>query len=243
MTTHLPQLEQHVTEAAVRRAGVSRVRVRLIGRPAALAIAGVLVLGGAAGAVVLGDGSVDPAISANLAVLRGARTPADDIGAVGRRLQVQEQRVASDTATDPEVARQTHRDGQMPPVTNFAASRRIRSNVPKLTLWLVPRSDNNRACLIVQDYDANLAQAGGPCLTRDQVNVGSAPQTFAFQGRIDLLGIVPDGVARVQVRMTDGAEHTVIVIDNVYAARFTNSTASVSYKSPSGHVTLPAPAG
>lgn len=243
MTTHLPELEQHVRAAAVRRAGArgtGRLR-RLIGRPTALGLLGALLVGGVAGAVLSG-GSVDPAITAKLAILRGERSPADEIGALGQRHRALERDAAAVRAASPAMARRAHGQPDGGEILNYAATRQVGSHVPGLNLWLVPRADDSAACLVSQTDAAQIGQVG-PCLSRDRVEVGSAPQTFTLDGHTDLVGIVPDGVGQVRARLTDGTQQTITVMDNVYSARFATPTTSVSYESPSGPVTQRAPSG
>lgn len=232
MTPHLPDVRAELMAAARRQAAPRR---RALPRnTVALGVVAGLGVAGVASAVVLSSRQVDPSIAAHLAVLQRDRVPSDDSGAVGDATEALLKRGQAAVAASGAPDRLSRFD--------FAQTRRVRSLEPAFNLWLAPDQDFGQACLIEQIDDSAIAQTG-PCLDRNHVTTGSSPTTRAFGHHVDVFGIVPDGVKVATVTLQDGTAHRVSIQDNVYAARFSSATRSVSYQTADGPVNFPAPSG
>lgn len=92
-----------------------------------------------------------------------------------------------------------------------------------------------------QCTSSSVAAEGRSILTQERAAPGS--DGVGTGGGIDIMGIVPDGVARVTVTLIDGETTTLPVHGNVYAANMPVGTRSVSFSGPGGPRTFDAPSG
>jgi hypothetical protein len=116
-------------------------------------------------------------------------------------------------------------------------ARRVPAYSASVKVWLVPGRDG--ICTFVQHPYAE--GPGGGCDPISKVETGvSATTVTASPGHVEVFGVVPDGVTEVQLSLADGSTETLQVNDNVYSALERSATKSVSFDTPTGHVTLDA---
>lgn len=99
-------------------------------------------------------------------------------------------------------------------------------------LWLSPDL-SGEICLQPMPPEAD-----GPALACGGAREVSAGRLLLTQTwtarRVELYGVVPDGVSSVRVSLEDGGGETLPVRDNVYAARFDSPTRSVAFTDSAG---------
>lgn len=110
---------------------------------------------------------------------------------------------------------------------------RVSSGDPDVQLWAA-KSSNGGVCVLTW-----VPKFG----TRGPASVCSAEGKSASAGVVSELGgtdkviagVVPDGVASVELTSTGGKHATVSVASNAYIAKSTESVASVAFDAPDGH--------
>lgn len=158
---------------------------------------------------------VDPALSAMISVLRRPLTGSDGIPA---DVQV------TDGNIDTAHAR------RIEPVAPDAGAGHVRAIDSRL--WLSPDL-SGEICLQPMPPEAD-----GPalaCAGAREVSAGRLLLTQTWTARrVELYGVVPDGVSSVRVSLEDGGGETLPVRDNVYSARFDRPTRSVAFTDSAG---------
>lgn len=88
---------------------------------------------------------------------------------------------------------------------------------------------------------AAVAQQGMAILTQER----AAPDAdgVGVGGGVDIMGIVPDGVDSVTVKLGNGDTSTLPVSGNLYSANMPSATSSVTFTDQSGTHTIDAPSG
>jgi hypothetical protein len=206
------------------RRRLARMRLIAAGAAATFAIAGVA--GAASGVVSVSElipggghdpaqvqqfappeqmGSFDPALVRELSVLRRARAASDSMGAVADY-------VSGDAAPGSSLRIEAPTP---PPGTPHASP-------TTLPTWILPTSTGAAAL-----YGLSPGATGpgtGVAATPEMLEAGHAWMTT----NDDLLGLAPDGVARVTVTLRDGSTVTLPVVGNVFGARFDQGVVSVA---------------
>ncbi len=98
--------------------------------------------------------------------------------------------------------------------------------------WIAPGSDPGDICLLSMQPPA--IGPGGGCQTLEFAAQGLliVAAGNADEGKVEVLGVMPDGVDHVTLTMADGSSRRIPVRDNAYRADVTEATASVSFTLP-----------
>lgn len=106
-------------------------------------------------------------------------------------------------------------------------------------VWVAPAT--NLICLLSELPDQAVAVPATTCQTLTSALQGKALLVVGSAPKIQIAGIVPDGVDSVTISFDDGSSAVAPVQDNTYVATVARPTASVKFDTPAGPVELAAP--
>jgi hypothetical protein len=120
---------------------------------------------------------------------------------------------------------------------DFGQARRLRAYSPSVRFWVAPGRDS--ICTFVQPPGAS--GPGGGCSPVSKVEVGASATTITSSpDHVEVFGLVPDGVTRVELQLADGSTQSISVEENAYSVLVHATTRSVSFDGTPGHVRVDA---
>jgi hypothetical protein len=155
-----------------------------------------------------------------LAVLRRPQSAADRAGVALEALRLTDDNVSGVRTAWVRVLRATATEAALVPVERFnlRTSKMIRPDMsPRLRRVLALKRDG--LCVFVPEPEGD--GGGYGCNTWEEIKAGQLPSSLGPT----LYGLVPDGVARVEIEFTDAAPLTAGVRENFYAARAPQASA------------------
>jgi hypothetical protein len=137
--------------------------------------------------------------------------------------------LASVVIDDPGIDRRAARAVRFASEETLAASG---AATPRELAWIAPRHDGTE-CILGMSPGAD--GPGEVCGSAEQAVAGYLLTTTSWSDRdVEIVGLVPDGVATVVVQLRDGSGSELPVVGNVYAGRFEQHTDAVAFSDGSG---------